>query len=76
MSGVVITRRMAFPLRAQRHAGCALTAAELAELDALYLAYDQLELRERLLRAGYRLYARETQIRGVRRLCLAHQRPL
>jgi len=71
----VITRRVAFPLRAERHAGCALGPAERAALDALYLAYDPLELRARLLRAGYRLFARETQIRGVRRLCLAHRRP-
>lgn len=74
MSAIAITRRMAFPARAARRLGAALNPSEAAALDALYLAYDGLELRARLNRAGYRLYARETQLRGRKRLCLAHRR--
>jgi hypothetical protein len=73
MSAEVTPRQAVFIGRRLRRVD-ALTFAQLQQLRALYLAYDPLELRARLVHAGFQLFARETHMYGRSRLCLAHRR--
>lgn len=73
MSGMAITRRMAFEARVERRLG-ALSMELCRRLRTLWLAYDPLEFRAGCARAGFRLGIKHTYCGGVARPYLVHRR--
>lgn len=77
MSGIAITRRLAFVTRVERRvesAGAVLSFWDVKALEALRSGVDMLEVRARCQRAGFKLGRRHSYIAGVKRAFLVHTR--